>query len=96
MTILRTDRNQVFDGRGNLVAETVVSVDVTAGAVQLDLHARARQAIVDNQAFLALASPTNAQTLAQVKRLTRECSALIRLLLAVDGSPDLLVQSTDV
>lgn len=47
------------------------------------LRDRATQALQANADFLALAlaSPTNAQTLAQVKTLTRECSALIRLLL---------------
>lgn len=94
--ILRTDRNQTFDGQGNLVAEEVVDVDITAPSVRYDLHARARQALTANAAFLDVASPTNAQTLAQVRRLTRECSALIRLLLAVDGADDLLVESTDV
>lgn len=96
MTITRTDRNQTFDGQGNVVAEEVVVVDVTAPSVRFDLHDRARQALTANAAFLAIASPSTAQTLAQVKRLTRENSALIRLLLAIDGAPDLLVGSTDV
>jgi hypothetical protein len=43
---------------------------------------RMRQALDANATFLALASPTQAQTLAQVRRLTRECSALIRLALS--------------
>ena len=94
--ITRTDRNQTFDAAGRLVAEHVEQVDITAPSVQFDLHARARQALVDNAAFLALASPTNAQVLAQTKRLTRECSALIRLVVALDGARDLLVESTDV
>lgn len=47
---------------------------------------RARQALAVNDTFLALGSPTNAQTLAQVQRLTRECSALIRLAIGVADS----------
>lgn len=42
---------------------------------------KAVQALQANADFLAFASPTNVQTLAQVKTLTRECSAVIRLLL---------------
>lgn len=48
---------------------------------------RAATALDANRTFLALASPTNAQTLAQVKTLTRECTALIRLVLdRLDGT----------
>lgn len=36
-------------------------------------------AISNNDAFLAIASPTNAQVVTQVQRLTRECTALLRL-----------------
>jgi hypothetical protein len=42
------------------------------------LRQQARQALDANRTFLALASPTNAQTLAQVKALTRQVQALIR------------------
>lgn len=45
------------------------------------LRDKALQALQANATFLALASPTNAQTLAQVKLLTREVNGLIRLLL---------------
>lgn len=49
---------------------------------------RATQALATNATFLALASPTNAQTLAQVRSLTRQTSALIRLLLGRLDSTD--------
>ena len=52
------------------------------------LRARAEQALTINADFLALANPSNAQTLAQVKALTRECSAVIRLLLGRTETTD--------
>jgi len=67
-------------GRGGILE----AVDLPDDPIQVNtdtLHARCHQALSTNAAFLALASPTNAQTLAQVKVLTRECTALIRLLL---------------
>jgi hypothetical protein len=57
------------------------AVQTAAAANQETLQSRARAALAANATFLALASPTNAQTLTQVKTLTRECNALIRLLL---------------
>ena len=54
---------------------------LTAQTNAADLTAKAQAAIAANATFLALASPTNPQVLAQVQRLTRECSALIKLLL---------------
>lgn len=50
------------------------------------LRIKARQAITANNQFLANQSPTQAQVLTQVRLLTRESTAVIRLLLgAVDS-----------
>ena len=48
------------------------------------LEGKARQALGVNNTFLAIAAPTNAQTVAQVKALTRQMTALIRLSLRGD------------
>lgn len=81
--IKRTDRHQTFTN-GQLVDDVAIEVDITADVVTLALHARARQALTDNGEYLALTSPTAGQTVAQTKRLTRQCSALIRLLIGAD------------
>jgi hypothetical protein len=60
--------------------------------VSSDLRTRMRAAVGDNSAYLAIGAPTNAQNLAQIRRLTRQMNALIR---ATVGA-DLLVDSTDV
>lgn len=48
------------------------------------LRQAAAQAVSDNNTFLAIGSPTNAQVVAQVKRLTQECTALIKRLIQID------------
>ena len=61
-------------------------------AVRSGLHTRQRQALADNAAYLAIVAPTNGQAIAQIRALTRQVNALIRVAV---GS-DLLVNSTDV
>jgi hypothetical protein len=46
------------------------------------LYERAGQALITNAEYLAIPSPTQAQALQQVRQLTRQVSATIRLLLA--------------
>ena len=53
----------------------------TAEVNEATIRGRAATALATNAAFLALTSPTNAQVLAQTKIVTRECTALIRLVL---------------
>lgn len=45
------------------------------------IRQRASAAIDTNATYLAIGSPTNAQNLAQIRALTRECTGLIRLAL---------------
>jgi len=63
---------------------------VAALNVASTIEQRAATALAANDAFLALAAPTNAQVLAQTKILTKECTAIIKLLLnrldSVDGT----------
>lgn len=70
---------RITDAAGIVVGQDVEAVPTPAMLNEATLLDRAAQALTVNRAFLDLASPTNAQTLAQVKALTRQVSALIRL-----------------
>jgi hypothetical protein len=52
---------------------------LTATANLHTVESRVRDALAANKTFLAIATPTNSQTLAQVRALTRQVSALIRM-----------------
>jgi len=88
--LTRIDTNQWFSG-GVLRKSEEVVLDITAPSIEYDLHVRARKALEVNANYLAIQSPTAAQVAAQVNRLTRETSALIRLLIG----NDLLLDNSD-
>lgn len=48
------------------------------------LLSKAAAALAANKTFLAISSPTNAQSISQVKALTRQVNAIIRLLVVDD------------
>lgn len=59
----------------------------TQQANRTTIEDQARTALTNNRTYLALASPTNAQNLAQIRALTRQNNGLIRLLLGqLDGT----------
>lgn len=59
----------------------------TAADNDATIRAQAANALTANRTYAALASPTAAQTTAQVKALTRQNNAIIRLLLGkLDGT----------
>jgi hypothetical protein len=64
----------------NVAAVTSATLDATSANAR-QIETASRSALAQNKAFLALASPTNADVLAQVKALTRQMNGVIRLLL---------------
>lgn len=76
----------VFDAAGKQISQQSIEErpDVTNRQALTD---QAAAALATNRTFLALASPTNAQIAAQVKALTRQNNALVRLALGLlDGT----------
>lgn len=81
------DAAQVVVSAHAAEARAAQAADAAEVANAATIRDRAAQALSTNSDFLALASPTNAQTLAQVKALTRQINGLIRLTLGrLDGT----------
>ncbi len=77
---LTSDEQSDFDARV-AAAPGVATALAAVMANQATLQQRAQGALADNVAYLGLATPNSGQVAAQVARLTKECSAIIRLLL---------------
>ncbi len=82
----------VFNAQGQRVretrTETVPDAQIAAAANAVTLRDRAAQALALNATYLAIGAPNTTQVTAQVRRLTQECSALIRLLVGALDSTD--------
>jgi hypothetical protein len=86
MAITRNDVDEVYSPDGT-VTRTPVTRDVTAAVNADALRQAAADALATNRTYVGLATPTAAQTTAQVKALSRQVNALIRLALGqLDGT----------
>lgn len=87
----RNDLNDVYLN-GSLVSSTPVTIDTTIETTAATITTQATTAIGLNRTFLALVTPTNAEVVAQVRRLARQNNGIIRLLVnrasLVDGVVD--------
>lgn len=83
VTVVLTAAEQAdFDAR-LAAAPALAAAAAARQANGLTLQQRAQAALARNATYLALPTPTLVDQAAQVASLTRECSALIRLLLGV-------------
>lgn len=79
----------VLNAQGQRVRQSATETIPDSQVNAETIRQRATVALDANATYLAIGSPTAAQTTAQVQRLTKECSALIRLLLAqLDSTAD--------
>ena len=78
--------DQVEQG-GNVAGRE--TVEIPTEIVNADtLHAQAHAALAQNRAAISAAAPTNAQVIAQVKNLSAQNNALIRLVLGLLDATD--------
>lgn len=71
------------DVTGQAAVTTAAGQFVDRAANRATITTRANAALTANATYLAIASPTTAQAVAQTATLTKECNGIIRLLLQV-------------
>jgi molecular chaperone DnaK (HSP70) len=76
-------RYQVTNAQGKVIGQDIEPILTGADANAQDLQNKARNAIQTNNTFLGLANPTTAQVTTQVQNLTKENTALIKLMLGL-------------
>lgn len=72
----------IEDGHGGVLSTRTVATRPEDDNADT-LRSRATVALSANAAYLAIAAPSNVQVTGQVRTLTKECNALIRLLLGL-------------
>ena len=92
-TVTTWDKNGVqLQRRALSASERTIADAADAASVRLanesTLRAKAQAALAANNAYIALASPTAAQTTAHCKTLSKECNALIRLVQGIFDADD--------
>lgn len=70
----------MYDALNKYLAEKGLVVDQTAVTNRATLLEQAKAAITVNKTYLALSSPTAAQTTAEVKSLARQMNAIIKII----------------
>lgn len=86
--LVRVDQVSPMPGMGWTTPDNGQTWTAAASAdVRQVIRQRVESAIQVNATYLALGTPTAAQVQAQVVMLTKECTALIRLLLEMVDSP---------